>query len=43
MFVLKYIELLSSEIPLTTCTSLNMPFFRLKLAAEILRGDGYMP
>ncbi|CAL8138003.1 unnamed protein product [Prunus armeniaca] len=43
MFVLKYIELLSAEIPLTTCTSQNMPFFRLKLAAEIARGDAYMP
>ncbi|CAL8077920.1 unnamed protein product [Prunus armeniaca] len=43
MFVLKYIELLSAEIPLATCTSQNMPFFRLKLAAEILRGDAYMP
>ena len=43
MFVLKYIELLSTEIPLATCTSQNMPFFRLKLAAEILRGDAYMP
>ncbi|BBH02319.1 hypothetical protein Prudu_012850 [Prunus dulcis] len=43
MFVLKYIELLSAEIPLATCTSQNMPFFRLKLAAEITRGDAYMP
>ncbi|CAL8175228.1 unnamed protein product [Prunus armeniaca] len=43
MFVLKYIELLSAEIPLATCTSQNMPFFRLKLAAEIARGDAYMP
>ncbi|BBG96661.1 hypothetical protein Prudu_005524 [Prunus dulcis] len=43
MFVLKYIELLSTEIPLATCTSQNMPFFRLKLAAEILRRDAYMP
>ncbi|XP_021823318.1 sentrin-specific protease 2-like, partial [Prunus avium] len=43
MFVLKYIELLSAEIPLATCTAQNMPFFRLKLAAEILRGDAYMP
>ncbi|CAL8087033.1 unnamed protein product [Prunus armeniaca] len=42
MFVLKYIELLSSEIPLDTCTLQNMPFFRLKLAAEILRGEVYM-
>ncbi|CAL2238568.1 unnamed protein product [Prunus armeniaca] len=42
MFVLKYIKLLSAEIPLATCTSQNMPFFRLKLAAEILRGDAYM-
>ncbi|CAL2244236.1 unnamed protein product [Prunus armeniaca] len=42
MFVLKYIELLSAEILLDTCTSHNMPFFRLKLAAEILRGDAYM-
>ncbi|CAL2254946.1 unnamed protein product [Prunus armeniaca] len=43
MFVLKYIELLSAEISLATCTSQNMPFFRLKLAAEIARGDAYMP
>ncbi|BBG96687.1 hypothetical protein Prudu_005559 [Prunus dulcis] len=43
MFVLKYIELLSAELPLATCTSQNMPFFRLKLAAEITRGDAYMP
>ncbi|XP_020421373.1 sentrin-specific protease 2-like [Prunus persica] len=43
MFVLKYIELLSAEIPLATCTSQNIPFFRLKLAAEITRGDAYMP
>ncbi|BBN68515.1 hypothetical protein Prudu_463S000200 [Prunus dulcis] len=43
MFVLKYIELLSAEIPLATCTSQNMPFFRLKLATEIARGDAYMP
>ncbi|CAL2256963.1 unnamed protein product [Prunus armeniaca] len=43
MFVLKYIELLSTEIPLATCTSQNMPFFRLKLVAEIVRGDAYMP
>ncbi|CAL2227684.1 unnamed protein product [Prunus armeniaca] len=43
MFVLKYIELLSAEIPLATCTSQNMPFFRLKLTAEIVRGDAYMP
>ncbi|XP_016652625.1 PREDICTED: uncharacterized protein LOC103343679 [Prunus mume] len=43
MFVLKYIELLSAEIPLATCTSQNMPFFRLKLAAEIARGDAYKP
>ncbi|CAL9001175.1 unnamed protein product [Prunus brigantina] len=43
MFMLKYIELLSAEIPLATCTSQNMPFFRLKLAAEIARGDTYMP
>ncbi|CAL2241528.1 unnamed protein product [Prunus armeniaca] len=42
MFVLKYIELWSANIPLATCTSQNMPFFRLKLAAEILRGDTYM-
>ncbi|CAL2229922.1 unnamed protein product [Prunus armeniaca] len=31
MFVLKYIELLSAEIPLATCTSQNMPFFQLKM------------
>ncbi|CAL8137271.1 unnamed protein product [Prunus armeniaca] len=31
--LLKYIELLSAEIPLATCTSQNMPYFRLKLAA----------
>ncbi|CAL9000031.1 unnamed protein product [Prunus brigantina] len=43
MFVLKYIELLTAEIPLATCTAQNMPFFRLKLAAEIARGDAYMP
>ncbi|CAL2228566.1 unnamed protein product [Prunus armeniaca] len=43
MFVLKYIELLSAEIPLATCTSQNIPFFRLKLATEIVRGDAYMP
>ncbi|CAL2256950.1 unnamed protein product [Prunus armeniaca] len=43
MFVLKYIELLSAEISLATCTSQNMPFFRLKLAAEIAWGDAYMP
>ncbi|BBN68268.1 hypothetical protein Prudu_356S000100 [Prunus dulcis] len=43
MFVLKYIELLSAEIPLATCTSQNMPFFWLKLAAKITRGDAYMP
>ncbi|CAL2240348.1 unnamed protein product [Prunus armeniaca] len=43
MFVLKYIELLSAEILLATCTSQNMPFFRLKLDAEIARGDAYMP
>ncbi|BBG93797.1 hypothetical protein Prudu_001914 [Prunus dulcis] len=43
MFVLKYIELLSAEIPLATCTSQNMPFFRLKLVAEIALGDSYMP
>ncbi|BBG98949.1 hypothetical protein Prudu_008477 [Prunus dulcis] len=35
MFVLKYIELFSAQLPLATCTSHNMPFFRLKLAAEI--------
>ncbi|XP_020412872.1 uncharacterized protein LOC109947340 [Prunus persica] len=43
MFVLKYIELFSAELPLATCTSHNMPFFRLKLAAEITRGDAYFP
>ncbi|BBN68512.1 hypothetical protein Prudu_462S000100 [Prunus dulcis] len=43
MFVLKYIELLSAQLPLATCTSHNMPFFRLKLAAEITRGDAYFP
>ncbi|CAL2226246.1 unnamed protein product [Prunus armeniaca] len=43
MFVLKYIELLSAEISLATCTSQNKPFFRLMLAAEIARGDAYMP
>ncbi|CAL2271200.1 unnamed protein product [Prunus armeniaca] len=42
MFVLKYIEVLSAEILLATCTSQKMPFFQLKLAAEILRGDAYM-
>ncbi|CAL8168634.1 unnamed protein product [Prunus armeniaca] len=42
MFVLKYIEVLSAEIPLATCTSQKMHFFQLKLAAEILRGDAYM-
>ena len=43
MFVLKYIELFSAQLPLATCTSHNMPFFRLKLAAEITRGDAYFP
>ncbi|CAL9024126.1 unnamed protein product [Prunus brigantina] len=43
MFVLKYIELLTAEIPLATYTAQHMPFFRLKLAAEIARGDAYMP
>ncbi|BBH05486.1 hypothetical protein Prudu_016886, partial [Prunus dulcis] len=43
MFVLKYIELFSAQLPLATCTSHNMPFFRLKLAAEIARGDAYFP
>ncbi|XP_020415672.1 uncharacterized protein LOC109948141 [Prunus persica] len=43
MFVLKYIELFSAKLPLATCTSHNMPFFRLKLAAEITRGDAYFP
>ncbi|BBG93627.1 hypothetical protein Prudu_001699 [Prunus dulcis] len=39
---LKYIELLSAEIPLATCTSQNMPFFWLKLAVEIAWEDAYM-
>ncbi|XP_034223750.1 uncharacterized protein LOC117633975 [Prunus dulcis] len=43
MFVLKYIELFNAQLPLATCTSHNMPFFRLKLAAEITRGDAYFP
>lgn len=43
MSVLKYIELLTAEIPLATCTAQHLPFFRLKLAAEIARGDAYMP
>ncbi|BBH07372.1 hypothetical protein Prudu_019293 [Prunus dulcis] len=36
MFVLKYIELLSAEIPLATCTSQNMPFFRYMMIKLVL-------
>ena len=43
MFVLKYIELFTSEITIATITAQHMPIFRLKFAAEIARGDAYMP
>ncbi|XP_034218895.1 sentrin-specific protease 2-like [Prunus dulcis] len=43
MFVLKYIELFSAQLPLATCTSHNMPFFSVEIGCGDNKGRCLLP
>lgn len=42
LFALKFIKFVSKELPLTDCKAGNMEFFKIKLAAVLLRGHVYV-
>lgn len=42
LFALKFIKFVSKELPLMDCNAGNMEFFKIKLAAVLLRAHAYV-